>query len=64
MIGLVVTLLVALVVLLVIRQIIPLLGLGPDVTRIVYLILGLIFLLWIVGLLTGYAPLTVYGRRY
>lgn len=61
MIGLLVALLVFVVVFLIVRSIVPLFGLDANAQRIVYLIIGLIFLLWLIGLLTGYAP--VFGVR-
>jgi hypothetical protein len=63
LISLLILLLVVVLVLALVKMIVPLLGLTPDASRIVYLIVGVILLIWLLSGLSGYATLPFYPRR-
>jgi hypothetical protein len=64
LISLVLALVVLAVLVWAVRSLLPMLGLPPEAARIINVILVLIVVLWLVAAVAGYAPLTVYPRRY
>lgn len=61
-VSLLLTLLLIVVVVLVVKMIVPMLGLTPEGNRAVYAIIGIILLIWLIGVVMGYAPSIGYYR--
>ncbi len=57
MISLLVTLIVIVVVILILRQLLPMLGLPAPVNNAIFLLIGLIGLLWLLGFLGAGSPI-------